>query len=228
MDDGIRPCMGERGVALHHVLCNSFGFGGNDTSLVLSDRPVADRTQLLPEGGIRVLSKVEISSTDRLADIRRYVKPLEARRMGTLMKSSLLASLEALAQAGIAVPDAIVTATAYGCLDNSERLLAQLHDEGETALKPTLFMQSTHNTLGSNVAIKTGCHGYNVTYTQAGQSLDWALRDARLLLRGGRVRTVLVGCHDERTPLFGPLLERATGEPLPPVHSVAMVLSCGG
>ncbi len=228
MDDGIRPCMGERGVELHHVLCNSFGFGGNDTSLVLSDRPVADRTQLLPEGGIRVLSKVEISSTDRLADIRRYVKPLEARRMGTLMKSSLLASLEALAQAGIAVPDAIVTATAYGCLDNSERLLAQLHDEGETALKPTLFMQSTHNTLGSNVAIKTGCHGYNVTYTQAGQSLDWALRDARLLLRGGRVRTVLVGCHDERTPLFGPLLERATGEPLPPVHSVAMVLSCGG
>ncbi len=230
MEHGIRPTMGQRDITLRHVLCNSFGFGGNDTSLVLSAQPTATTADapLLPESSVRVLSKVEISSTDRLADIRKYVKPLEARRMGKLMKSSLLASLEALAEAGLAAPDAIVTGTAYGCLENSELLLEQLTREGETALKPTLFMQSTHNTLGSNVAIRTRCHGYNVTYTQADQSLEWALRDARLLLRSGKVRTVLVGCHDENTPLFGRLMEQANGETLPPVHSVAMVLSCGG
>ena len=82
------------------------------------------------------------------------------------MKSSLLASLEALTQAGIEKPDAIITATEYGCLEHSERLLEQLKDEGEVMLKPTYFMQSTHNTIGGNIAIKTHCHGYNVTYTQ--------------------------------------------------------------
>ena len=147
--------------------------------------------------------------------------------MGKIMKSSLLSSLEALEQAGVMTPDAIITATAYGCLENSERLLEQIKTEGETMLKPTYFMQSTHNTIGSNVAIKTHCHGYNVTYTQESHSLEWAIRDAKLLLRTGKVKNVLVGCHDESTPKFNALREKNYEEVLPAVHSVAMVLSCG-
>lgn len=88
-------------------------------------------------------------------------------------------------------------------------------------------MQSTHNTISSNIAIKTQCHGYNVTYTQGAQSLQWALRDAEMLLRSGRCHTVLVGCHDESTPLFNSLLEQSGAEPLPAVHSIAIVLTCG-
>ena len=94
-------------------------------------------------------------------------------------------------------------------------------------LKPTYFMQSTHNTISSNIAIRTKCHGYNVTYTQDGDSLAWAMRDAELLLRSGKCKTVLVGCHDETTPLFRSLMRRL-GEPeQPAVHSIAMVLTCG-
>lgn len=78
-----------------------------------------------------MLARVEISSEEQLADIRKYVKPMESRRMGKLMKSSLLSSLEALSEAGIDVPDAIITGTAYGCLDNSERLLQQIREENE-------------------------------------------------------------------------------------------------
>lgn len=38
MSDGIRPCMNEQpNSKLHHVLCNSFAFGGNDSSLLLSN-----------------------------------------------------------------------------------------------------------------------------------------------------------------------------------------------
>lgn len=147
--------------------------------------------------------------------------------MGKIMKSSLLSSLEALSQAGIETPDAIITGTTYGCLENSELLLRQIQEEGEEMLKPTYFMQSTHNTIGSNIAIKTHCHGYNVTYTQGKDSLEWALRDARLLLESGKVKNVLVGCHDESAPVFNSLLEKAGEEPLPAIHSVAMVLSCG-
>lgn len=227
MENGILPTMGAPNLDLENVLCNSFGFGGNDSSLVISLHPKESASEIMRDVKIMVLAKVEINSEEQLTDIRKYVKPLEVRRMGKIMKSSLLSSLEALQRAGIEVPDSIITGTAYGCLENSERLMEQIKEEGEGMLKPTFFMQSTHNTIGSNIAIKTHCHGYNVTYTQESHSLEWAIRDAELLLRSGKVKNVLVGCHDESTPLFNTLLEKSGEKPLPLVHSVAMVLSCG-
>ena len=145
--------------------------------------------------------------------------------MGKLMKASLLSSLKALKQVGIDCPDAIITGTSLGCLENSEALLTQIEAEGEVMLSPTNFMQSTHNTIGSNIAIRLGCHGYNITYTQSSDSLKWAMRDARRLLAGGRCKTVLVGCHDEATPLYRSFMERM-GRPVPPaIHSVSIVLT---
>ena len=227
MANGITPTLGVKNICLEHVLCNSFGFGGNDSSLVISLHPVGWEEARAEKNAIKVVSKVEIISEERLADIRKYVKPLEVRRMGKIMKSSLLSSLEALAQAGIETPDAIITGTAYGCMENSELLLEQIEEDGEEMLKPTYFMQSTHNTIGSNIAIKTHCHGYNVTYTQGGDSLKWAIHDAELLLKRGKVKNVLVGCHDESTLRFNTFWEKEHEKSLPPVHSIAMVLSCG-
>lgn len=224
MEGGIVPTKGKDSCELRYVVCNSFGFGGNDTSLVFG----SDKREVMSDerdvGEIRILSQVEITSEEDLTEIRDYVKPLEARRMGKLMKSSLLSSLKALREAGITQPDAIITGTAYGCMENSEQLLRQLMNEGETMLKPTAFMQSTHNTIGSNIAIWLGCHGYNVTYTQENDSMKWALHDAECLLRSGRCKTVLVGCHDETTPLFRELMGRLGVNDLPAIHSRAMVL----
>ncbi len=231
MPDGIVPSMGATGVRLDHILCNSFGFGGNDSAIVISAHPTADNgidVDLKPADSICQLARMEITSDDCLAEIRNYVKPMEARRMGKLMKSSLLSSMQALEAAGIQVPDAVVTGTAYGCVENSENLLRQMTAEGEESLKPTYFMQSTHNTIGSNIAIKTQCHGYNITYTQESMSLAWALLDAKLLLRSGRCKTVLVGCHDETTPLFSELMRNIGVDCSHAVHSIAIVLSCGG
>ena len=231
MVSGITPSMGMDGCQLHHVLCNSFGFGGNDSSLVFS-RTVGENERLASKSSVncklstvnKTLARVELTSVEELSEIRAYVKPLEARRMGKLMKASLLSSLKALSQAGVDCPDAIITATSLGCWENTEALLTQIETEGEVMLSPTNFMQSTHNTIGSNIAIRLGCHGYNITYTQCAQSLDWALRDARRLLASGRCKTVLVGCHDESTPLYRSFMERM-GDPVPPaIHSVAIVL----
>ena len=242
MASGITPTMGENGVTLRHVLCNSFGFGGNDSSLLLSyggglkvegggrllsreKTAVGDFSLHLAPSTLHQLARVEITSEDQLSEIREFVKPIEARRMGKLMKASLLSSLKALKQAGVECLDAIITGTALGCWENSEALLMQLKEEGEVMLSPTNFMQSTHNTISSNIAIRLGCHGYNVTYTQGNESLEWALRDARLLLNSGRYKTVLVGCHDETTPLYRSLMERLGVKNLPAIHSVAIVLS---
>ena len=233
MDEGIVPTMGEDHCHLHHVLCNSFGFGGNDTSLVFSltagqTLPTSHHlpltSYLLPPV---ILSEVEITSEDQLAEIRDYLKPLESRRMGKLMKSSLLASLKALALAGVSQPDAVITGTDLGCMENSEQLLLQMMSEGETLLSPTLFMQSTHNTISSNIAIRLGCHGYNITYSQDADSMQWALRDARRLLQGGLCKTVLVGYHSETTALFRRMMQRLGYQDLPIVYSKVIVMSCG-
>lgn len=229
IEGGITPTLGVDEIKLDNVVCNSFGFGGNDTSLILSKKkPVASIAVYNPDMKIKVLSKVEITSDDELSEIRKYVKPIAARRMGKLMKSSLLSSLTALEQAGVEMPDAVITGTAYGCLENTERLLRQIDAEEEESISPTYFMQSTHNTIGSNIAIKLGCHGYNSTYSQRGDSLEWAIRDAELLIRSGKCRTVLVGCHDESTPTLKSMLDRI-GVPYfsTPVHSISMLLSCG-
>ena len=249
MADGIIPTLGESHAPLENVVCNSFGFGGNDSSLVLSFRgrggagarrdentssaesilaPPYPRTLVPPVvvPPIQELARVEITSDCDLSEISQFVKPLEARRMGKLLKASLLSSLKALREAGVESPDAIITATSLGCWENSEAPLCQLDEEGEVMLKPTHFMQSTHNTISSNIAIRTHCHGYNVTYSQDADSLEWALRDARLLIRSGRCRTVLVGCHDESTPLYRSLMDRLGVHDLPAVHSIAIVL-CG-
>lgn len=227
--DGITPTTGVKDVILKHVVCNAFGFGGNDSSLILSAVPVAgeESAAAISDDDIRVAAKVEITSEEALSEIRNYVKPLEARRMGKIMKSSLLSSLKAMEQAGIEKPDAIITATALGCLENSERLLNQLQEEGEVMLKPTYFMQSTHNTIGSGIAIFTKCHGYNVTYTHGKDSLEWALRDARMLLKSGKAKSVLVGLHDETTPLYRSLMQRVGIDNLLPIHSIAIILTCG-
>jgi len=239
MPDGITPTPGADAAPLRHVLCNAFAFGGNDSAMVFSLSE--ELREFTLHSSLKILSRVELSSEDELADISQYVKPLEARRMGKLMKASLLTSLKALEQAGIEKPDAIITTTALGCVENSELLLRQIEAEGEVMLKPTLFMQSTHNTVACNIAIRTHCHGYNITYCpdifDGDHHADPALRDAELLLRSGRCKTVLVGYHDETTPLYRSLIERLKAIPrtaVPPcprtldknITSIAIVLSC--
>lgn len=221
MEDGLSPYMQTAPIDLHAVMVNSFGFGGNDSSLILTDQPTATKQpELKAEADIVELTRVENDSLEATKRIRLYVSPMESRRMGKLMKSAMLTSLDALKQAGVSCPDAIVTGTAWGCLENSEQLLLQLI-EGEDLFKPTLFMQSTHNTLSSAIAIHLKCHGANLTFTQKEQSFDWSLYQAKLLLRLGRAKTVLVGCHDERTALFN----RFLGQEAAPVRSTAVVLT---
>lgn len=232
ISDGIEPVI--RGMAdLRHVMCNSFGFGGNDTCLILSS-PDTMAERAWPVGTvqgsdgkeIREAAHVEIDEDGDVSELRRFVGAMHIRRMDRLMRRSLLASLLALERAGISTPDAIVTATALGCLENSERLLREIETSGEQSVSPTLFMQSTHNTIGSTVAIHTHCHGYNITYTHGIESMEWALRDARSLLESGECRSVLVGCHDQSTPLYRDLMTRAGGW-VPENRSIAIVLTCG-
>lgn len=220
----IIPTKGVNGVELHHVICNSFGFGGNDSSIIISSEPTDPVEKVEEDIAIKQVACVEITDVEQLKDSREFVTPMEARRMGKLLKASILTSLRALKEAGLDCPDAIIAATANGMLEFTEKFLEDIDANNEGLLKPTLFMQSTHNTLSSAIAIRTNCHGYNITYSQGEQSFKWAMRDAERLIRTGKAKSVLVGYHDESTPLFQEFCNRA-GKPVPGlIYSKAVVL----
>ena len=144
--------------------------------------------------------------------MRPFVSPIEARRMSKILKRSVATGKTALAKAGAECPDAIITGTGMGCIDNSEKFLIDMARQGESCLKPTLFMQSTHNTISSLIAISLGCHGYNNTYSQGMISFESALLDAWLIIKRGKSCNILVGAHDETTPLLAKVLRKAHPE----------------
>ena len=131
----------------------------------------------------------------------QYLPPMKARRMGKLQKRALVTALKAMEISGIGDPDAILNGTAMGCMEHTMQLLDGLHEEGEAVSMPTAFMQSTHNTVASQIAIFTKNHGYNTTYSHRAISFELALQDAFLQLRAGRLRTALVCANDELTEL---------------------------
>lgn len=139
---------------------------------------------------------------------KEYVSPIEARRMGRILKRALATSKEALKSASRESVDAIVTGTGFGCIENTEFFLDALSNEGEQLLKPTYFMQSTHNTISSLVAIQTKNYNYNATYAHKGISFESALHDAWLQFQLGKIESALVGCHDEMTETFYQIMKK--------------------
>jgi len=196
-EGGIIPSSGKKGVELKHVMCNSFGFGGNDSSLILGTQEVQLKLKPRRDASITVAARKTVSSDEQLADLKEFLSPMETRRMGKIMKASLLSALQAMKEAGISCPDAIIAATSRGMFELSTQFLEDIVSNGEELLKPTLFMQSTHNTIASAIAIRTGCHGYNITYSQGDDSEEWAIRDAGQRLLHSEASNVLVCSFDE-------------------------------
>ena len=187
---------------LHYVLCNAFGFGGNESSLILSDTPIE-----LAEATYKpAQTVVTIDQTDD-TDLAQYISPAEARRMTPQMRRIVVAAKRALNEAGINQPDAIVCATQWGCMLQSMRFLQDMIDSNEQQLKPTPFIQSTHNTIASQIAILTGNHGYNSTYSQGTQSLQCAISDIETQMSLGLIRNALVLEFDEQVEAWDKVLQ---------------------
>lgn len=137
---------------------------------------------------------------------KQYISPGEARRMSKILARAVCTSFNALEKAQVKNPDAIITGTGKGCMENSEKFLQDLSSYGESCLKPSLFMQSTHNTISSQIAILLKCHGYNNTYSHKGISFESALFDAWIQIKTGNFRNALIGSHDEVTPLMSKII----------------------
>lgn len=129
---------------------------------------------------------------------RAYIDPIQSRRMSRLIKMGIAAAKISLADAGVSMPGAIITGTGLGSVDDTEKILSEISRD-EKFLNPTPFIQSTYNTISSQVAIQLKCHQYNSTYVHRTFSFESGLTDALLQFEEGTADDILVGAIDEMT-----------------------------
>lgn len=145
------------------------------------------------------LAYVENKLTCVEPDYGSYIDVRQIRRMSRIIKMGVASAFMALKQSKISMPDGIITATGYGCLDDTGVFLGRMIENKEEALNPTPFIQSTHNTIGSQIALLLQCQSYNQTYTHGGFSFESALLDGMLQLSEIKKKNLLVGAIDEIT-----------------------------
>jgi hypothetical protein len=131
-------------------------------------------------------------------DYRAFIPANSLRRMSRILKMGLTTALKCLQDTGIQTPDAIVTGTGKGSLQDIERFLKEIRDYNEQALNPTPFIQSTYNAVNGLIALQQKCTQYNNTFVHRGFSFENALLDSMLLLHEGKT-DVLAGAFEEIT-----------------------------
>lgn len=163
-------------------------------------------------GHIPFLTEPVEYSGNRLAciepDYKVFIDVKLIRRMSRIIRMGVAAAMQCLQEAGITIPDAIVTATAYGCLEDTGLFLTKMVEYHEELLTPTSFIQSTHNTIGAQIALMLHCNNYNNTFVHRGLSFESALLDSMMLLKEEQASNVLVGAIDEITNISHAILNR--------------------
>ncbi|MBN2480132.1 MAG: beta-ketoacyl synthase chain length factor [Bacteroidales bacterium] len=130
---------------------------------------------------------------------REFIDPMTVRRMSRIVRMGVCAAKKCMQDARISMPDAIITGTGLGCIEDTEKFLSSMIRNEERLLNPTPFIQSTHNTISSAIALAIKCHNYNSTYVHRGFSFDNALQDGILFLHENPGSNILVGGLDEIT-----------------------------
>ena len=129
-------------------------------------------------------------------DYNEWIDIRQQRRMSRIVKMGVAAAVKAFKESNVEMPDAIITGTGLGCLEDTASFLHKLSIT-EEALNPTPFIQSTHNTIGSQVAMLLNCQNHNSTFSHRAFSFESALLDSILLLEEKPDAKILVGSADE-------------------------------
>lgn len=162
-------------------------------------------------GDVPFLKAVSEYTDNRLSciepDYTGWIEPRSIRRMSRIIRMGVASAGNALTEAGLSTPDAIITGTGLGCMDDTGIFISKMIDNDEQALNPTPFIQSTHNTIGSQIALLRQCFGYNQTYSHRAFSFENALVDAVIMVAEEK-NNVLVGGVDEMTNIGFDILSR--------------------
>lgn len=223
----IKPC----DKSITTVLSNSFGFGGNNGSLVLAKAetfpPPPDSS---PENGLTIFGYSCLTGAGgtraTLAGLSEGKKPAGMAALDVIAENlppKLIRRLKRLPQMALSLalsahesskitrkPSSIFMGTGWGALSETYDFLTRLAETDEQFPSPTDFVGSVHNGPAGQVALFLGATGANITTSGGDYSFEQALLSADLLLKD-RNETALVLGADETHAVFSPLLDPSIG-----------------
>jgi 3-oxoacyl-[acyl-carrier-protein] synthase-1/3-oxoacyl-[acyl-carrier-protein] synthase II len=228
---GLKPASKPIRKDVRIALCNSFGFGGANSSLLigkadakapdsfrkLSPLSIAGNSLISGAGGIdKTIERITTGDDCRgLATMAEIVKPLDLRAVRRLQRLPRMAlSLAVGAAEGrkkTGSPSAVFWGTGWGPLSETHNFLKKLFDSGERFSSPIDFIGSVHNSPAGQIAMHFKAEGPNVTLTGGDYSFEQALLAAQLLSED-IPGPCLVLAADEHHSFFSPLFEPAAAE----------------
>lgn len=170
----------------------------------VSTQPTFDETFL--DGNIQEPAAVYTKGVE--PDYKQFLNPTASRRFSRLIKMSLVAAQKSIAMADGVMPEAIITGTGLGCLEDTEKFLGALIENNESMLSPTAFIQSTHNTISGQIAMMITCYHPNYTYSNRYFSFESSLLDGILMLQDNSCKHVMVNAADEVIPAVHSIIKR--------------------
>ncbi|MCI5221204.1 MAG: 3-oxoacyl-ACP synthase [Candidatus Electrothrix sp. AR4] len=212
------------------VLSNSFGFGGNNASLVIGAAELPEKKHQksgsvlavhgyscltgagdLPATLNHLQENESAAGCAGLDIISKNLPPHLIRRLKRLPRMTLSLALQAVQaneRAGSdqqsQQPAAVFMGTGWGALSDTYDFLRQLLESQEQFPSPTNFVGSVHNSPASQVAILFGATGSNITTSGGDYSFEQALLAAQLQL-DEKTPALVLGAdegHTEFSPLF--------------------------
>lgn len=160
------------------------------------------------------LEEAEVNENENVLSLKvpvykDFISPIAIRRMAKGVKNGIVAAALTMKEANVINVDAIITGTGMGCIEDSDKFLKAILDNNEEFLTPTAFIQSTHNTVGAQIALGLGCKGYNFTYVNGAVSFESSLLDAKMQIDDNEASSVLIGGIDEMNDYTASLFKLA-------------------
>ncbi|MFO7560779.1 MAG: beta-ketoacyl synthase N-terminal-like domain-containing protein [Desulfobacterales bacterium] len=212
------------------VLSNSFGFGGNNASVVIGSlegngNPVSIRelqplevigSECLTGAGGTAITMDRFSKGESckgllpIAAISRNLSPRAVRRLKRLPQIALsLADAVQQHSEAAGLPSSVFWSTGWGALSESYDFLEKLFESDEKFSSPTDFIGSVHNAAAGQIAIQYKATGPNITTTGGDYSFEQALLTATLLTDRPEESMFVIGADEYHTPLSR-LFDRST------------------
>jgi 3-oxoacyl-(acyl-carrier-protein) synthase len=133
----------------------------------------------------------------------QFIEPAKRRKLSRLQQMALVAARNSLSFGPAAVaPEKVCVAigTGLGSLNDTAAFVENMILKNERVPRPSLFVNSLHNSLASQIAIELGFSGLNSTPVQREISFETALWQAATELASGRADFALAGAADELNP----------------------------
>ncbi len=209
------------------VLSNSFGFGGNNGSLLISKADLFPRPQEKPaKGRLSILgyscltgsgdlqatlaalkTGTPVAGMASLEAVSENLPPRLIRRLKRLPRMTLSLAIAAHACSGQeAIPGSIFMGSGWGALSETHDFLSRLSESEEKFPSPTDFVGSVHNAAASQAAMHFGATGANITTSGGDYSFEQALFCADLCTDSTEEIALVLGA-DEGHDFFSPLLD---------------------